>query len=115
MASSNEAHTDNHFGRPFQDVAKADTLPRTVEEVEERARDPNRPAFTQQLVDDVAALERDVSYNGQIAKGGVAATTESLYQKQQNKFKIESELARKPTEEITMDDAARMQSAEVCT
>lgn len=46
-------------------------------------------------------------------KGGPAATAQSIHDKQQTFFQKAGDLARKPVSEITREDAAEVQKAEV--
>ncbi|KAL0931434.1 seed maturation protein pm25-like protein [Colletotrichum truncatum] len=67
--------------------------------------------ITQTEASTVATLESNMTGSGPI-KGGSAATAQSLHDKQQNFVATAGEVARKPANEITKEDAAHVQSAE---
>ncbi|KAK3941041.1 hypothetical protein QBC46DRAFT_432896 [Diplogelasinospora grovesii] len=62
-------------------------------------------------VSHIAQAESDMTGRGPI-KGGPAATAQSLHDRQQNFLDVASEVARKPSDEVTKEDAARVQHAE---
>jgi hypothetical protein len=64
---------------------------------------------------EVAAIEsKETSTTGfGPVKGGPAATSQSIHDKQQRFFQKAGDLARKPVGEITKEDAAEVQKAEV--
>ena len=82
--------------------AKEDLRDRAVE---------GRP-ITQAEASRIAATESDMTGSGPI-KGGPAAAAQSLHDKQQNFMEKSGEIARKPADEITKEDAAEVQRAEV--
>ncbi|KAK1991431.1 hypothetical protein LX36DRAFT_753600 [Colletotrichum falcatum] len=59
----------------------------------------------------LAAAETDVTGFGPI-KGGTAATAQSARDRRQNFIAAAGDVARKPARDITMEDAAAVQSAE---
>ena len=68
---------------------------------------------TQEEVSAMEAAETDRTGFGPI-KGGPAATAQSIHDKQQNFFQKAGDLGRKPVRDITKEDAAEVQKAEVC-
>lgn len=80
------------------------------EDLRERAVE-GRP-ITQAEASRIASTESDMTGGGPI-KGGPAAAAQSLHDRQQNFFEKSGEVARKPLEEITKEDAAEVQKAEV--
>ncbi|GKT49807.1 uncharacterized protein ColSpa_09988 [Colletotrichum spaethianum] len=68
--------------------------------------------ITQTKASTFASVENDVTGFGPI-KGGTAATAQSVHDKQQNFISKAGDVARKPAQEITKEDAAAIQSAEV--
>ncbi|KAK1967878.1 hypothetical protein LY78DRAFT_691747 [Colletotrichum sublineola] len=66
---------------------------------------------TQTEASTLASTETDLTGFGPI-KGGTAATAQSVHDKQQNFIATASDVARKPAQEITKEDAAAIQSAE---
>ncbi len=83
---------------------------------------PPRSRLTAQVIDGrpitqseasaIAQAESDMTRRGPI-KGGTAATAQSLHDRQQNFYGVAGEVARKPSEEVTREDAARVQHFEV--
>jgi hypothetical protein len=69
--------------------------------------------ITQSEASAIAAAEFERSDAGPI-KGGSAATAQSLHDKQQNFLEKAGEVARKYPGEVTKEDAATVQRAEVC-
>ncbi|KXX73358.1 hypothetical protein MMYC01_209503 [Madurella mycetomatis] len=67
--------------------------------------------ITQSTASAIAAAESDMTHRGPI-KGGPAATAQSLHDRQENFFAAAGEVARKPTDQVTKDDAARVQHSE---
>ena len=68
--------------------------------------------ITQAEATAIAHAESDMTRRGPI-KGGTAATAQRLHDRQQNFFEVAGEVARKPSGEVTKDDAARVQRFEV--
>ncbi len=68
--------------------------------------------ITQSEASAIAQAESDMTRRGPI-KGGTAATAQSLHDRQQNFYGVAGEVARKPSEEVTKEDAARVQHFEV--
>jgi hypothetical protein len=68
--------------------------------------------ITQPEASSIAHAESDMTRRGPI-KGGPAATAQSLHDRQQNFFEVAGEVARKPSEKVTKEDAARVQHFEV--
>lgn len=68
--------------------------------------------ITQTEASTIASAESELTGLGPI-KGGSAATAQSLHDKQQNFVAKAGDVARKPANEITKEDAAQVQSAEV--
>lgn len=66
--------------------------------------------------DEVSAIESEETSRTGLGpvKGGPAATVQSIRDKQQTFFQKAGDLARKPVSEITKEDAAEVQKAEVC-
>jgi hypothetical protein len=87
----------------------APEIPRK-DELQERAVDGH--PVTKSEVSAIAQEESDLTGRGPI-KGGVAATAQSVQAKQQNYVEAAGDVSRKPTEEITKEDAAEVQKAEV--
>lgn len=69
--------------------------------------------ITQSEASAIAHAESDMTRRGPI-KGGTAATAQSLHDRQQNFYGVAGEVARKPSSEVTKEDAARVQHFEVC-
>lgn len=69
--------------------------------------------ITQAEASEIATTESDLTDGGGPIKGGSAATAQSLHDMQQKFLEVAGEVARKPADEVTKDDAAKVQSAEV--
>ncbi|WYZ39767.1 hypothetical protein EsH8_IV_000108 [Colletotrichum jinshuiense] len=67
--------------------------------------------ITQTKASTLASAETDLTGFGPI-KGGTAATAQSIHDKQQNFIATAGEVARKPAQEVTREDAAQVQKAE---
>ncbi|AEO63050.1 4cbd3ea9-f4db-4780-bb41-23d9bd7e8161 [Thermothielavioides terrestris] len=67
--------------------------------------------ITQSEASAIAAAESDMTRRGPI-KGGPAAAAQSLHDRQQNFFSVAGEVARKPSGEVTKEDAKRVQHFE---
>ncbi|KAG7289236.1 hypothetical protein NEMBOFW57_005601 [Staphylotrichum longicolle] len=67
--------------------------------------------ITQSEASAIAHAESDMTRRGPI-KGGTAATAQSLHDRQQNFYGVAGEVARKPSSEVTKEDAARVQHFE---
>ncbi|KAJ0164904.1 hypothetical protein CTA2_12926 [Colletotrichum tanaceti] len=67
--------------------------------------------ITQTQASALASAETDLTGFGPI-KGGTAATAQSTHDKQQNFIAKTGDVARKPAQKITREDAAAIQSAE---
>ncbi|KAF5001072.1 hypothetical protein FGRMN_1266 [Fusarium graminum] len=67
--------------------------------------------ITQIEASSIASEESGLTGSGPI-KGGVAATAQSLHDKQNNFLEKAGEVARKPPSEVTKEDAAEIQRAE---
>ncbi|KAL2195249.1 hypothetical protein P885DRAFT_70821 [Corynascus similis CBS 632.67] len=67
--------------------------------------------ITQSEASAIAHAESDMTRRGPI-KGGPAATAQSLHDRQQNFFGIAGDVARKPSTEVTKEDAKRVQHFE---
>ncbi|KAK4221522.1 hypothetical protein QBC38DRAFT_125498 [Podospora fimiseda] len=67
--------------------------------------------ITQSAATAIAAAESDITGRGPI-KGGPAATAQSIHDRQENLLVMAGDVARKPTNEITKEDAAKVQRAE---
>jgi hypothetical protein len=68
--------------------------------------------ITQSEASAIAHDESDMTRRGPI-KGGPAATAQSLHDRQQNFFDVAGDVARKPSGEVTREDARRVQHFEV--
>lgn len=68
--------------------------------------------ITQKEASEIAASETDMTGFGPI-KGGPASVAQSIHDRQQNFFEKAGDVARKPPDEVTKDDAAEVQKAEV--
>ncbi|TEA15680.1 hypothetical protein C8034_v002298 [Colletotrichum sidae] len=79
------------------------------EEIREQAVE-GRP-ITQAEASNLASAESEATGFGPI-KGGSAATAQSMHDKQQNFVAKAGEVARKPADQVTKEDAAQVQSAE---
>ncbi|KAG9254590.1 uncharacterized protein F5Z01DRAFT_80885 [Emericellopsis atlantica] len=66
---------------------------------------------TNDEVSHIASAESELTGTGPI-KGGKAATAQSVHDKQQNFLEKAGDVARKPAEQITKEDAAEVQKAE---
>ncbi|RYP40979.1 hypothetical protein DL767_001295 [Monosporascus sp. MG133] len=66
---------------------------------------------TQAEASAIASAESTITERGPI-KGGAAATAQSLHDRQQNFLEKAGDVARKPANEITKEDAAQVQKAE---
>ena len=62
----------------------------------------------------IAHAESEITGRGPI-KGGPASVAQSIHDKQQHYFEVAGEVARKPAQEVTQEDAAQVQRAEVRT
>uniref|UniRef100_A0A0D2YGD1 SMP domain-containing protein n=1 Tax=Fusarium oxysporum (strain Fo5176) TaxID=660025 RepID=A0A0D2YGD1_FUSOF len=82
----------------------------TKDDIKAQAVD-GRP-ITQAEAAAIASEESALTGSGPI-KGGVAATAQSLHDKQQNFLEKAGEVVRKPPTEVTKEDAAEVQRAEV--
>ncbi|KAK4187019.1 hypothetical protein QBC35DRAFT_515814 [Podospora australis] len=67
--------------------------------------------ITQSAAATIAAAESDMTGRGPI-KGGPAATAQSLHDRQENFLAAADEVAHKNAEEITKEDAAKVQHFE---
>ncbi|KAF5656127.1 seed maturation pm25 [Fusarium heterosporum] len=67
--------------------------------------------ITQTEASAIASEESGLTGGGPI-KGGAAATAQSLHDKQNNFFEKAGNVARKPSSEVTKEDAAEVQKAE---
>ncbi|KAK4238275.1 hypothetical protein C8A03DRAFT_15254 [Achaetomium macrosporum] len=67
--------------------------------------------ITQSEASAIAAAESDMTGRGPI-KGGPAAAAQSQHDRQQNFFAVAGEVARKPPEQVTKEDAAKVQHFE---
>jgi multidrug resistance efflux pump len=68
--------------------------------------------ITQSEASAIAHAESDMTRRGPI-KGGPAATAQSLHDRQQNFFEVAGDVARKPSAEVTKEDAKKVQHFEV--
>jgi len=68
--------------------------------------------ITQAEASAIAHNESDMTHRGPI-KGGRAAIAQSLHDRQENFLRVAGEVARKPSDQITREDAARVQHFEV--
>ena len=75
-------------------------------------RAANGHPITRAEVSHIASEESDLTGMGPI-KGGSAATAQSIRDRQQNYVETAGDVARKPASEITKEDAAHVQRAEV--
>jgi len=71
--------------------------------------------ITQSEASAIAHAESDMTGRRHPIKGGTAATAQSLHDRQQNFYGVAGEVARKPSGEVTREDAARVQHFEVCS
>ncbi|KZL81656.1 seed maturation protein pm25-like protein [Colletotrichum incanum] len=72
----------------------------------------NGHAISNKEVSEIAQAEKALTGNPVPAAGGLAATAQSLRDKQQNFLAKEVEIEKKPESDITNDDAKKSQSAE---
>lgn len=70
------------------------------------------PPITQSEASAIAAAESDMTGRGPI-RGGPAATAQSLHDREENFLAVAGEIARKPADQVTKEDAARVQHLEV--
>ena len=89
-------------------------MPEIPSKVELDAQAHEGQPITQAEASDIAASESLITERGPI-KGGAAATAQSLHDRQQNFLEKAGEVARKPADEVTKEDAAAVQRAEVRT
>lgn len=68
--------------------------------------------ITQPAVSAIAAAESDMTGRGPI-KGGPAATAQAIHDRQENFLAMAGDVARKPPQEVTKEDAAKVQRFEV--
>lgn len=80
------------------------------DELQERAVDGHPVTKTE--VSSIAQEETDLTGRGPI-KGGATSTAQSVQAKQQNYVEAAGDVSRKPMENITKEDAAEVQKAEV--
>jgi hypothetical protein len=73
----------------------------------------NGRPLTQAEVSSWAHQEAEQNDGNGVPKGGLASLANSLLENQQKMFEAAGEVARKAVEEITKEDAAMVQSAEV--
>ena len=92
-------------------TAEQQQLP-SLEELKERAIE-GHPITTEE-VSKIAKTETELTDGRGPIAGGVAATAQSLKAKQEHFLEVASEVSHKPVEEITKEDAAAVESAEVC-
>ncbi|KAK4164322.1 hypothetical protein QBC43DRAFT_317951 [Cladorrhinum sp. PSN259] len=67
--------------------------------------------ITQSAASAIAAAESDMTGRGPI-KGGPAATAQSIHDRQENFLAMAGDIARKPAEELTKEDVAKVQRFE---
>ncbi|KAK4114743.1 hypothetical protein N656DRAFT_843459 [Canariomyces notabilis] len=67
--------------------------------------------ITQSAASAIAAAESDMTGRGPI-KGGPAATAQSLHDREDNFLAVAGEVARKPADQVTKEDAAKVQHVE---
>ncbi|KAI0157920.1 hypothetical protein GGR52DRAFT_586714 [Hypoxylon sp. FL1284] len=67
--------------------------------------------ITQTEASELAAAETDITGFGPV-KGGPASVAQSRHDKQQNFWAKAGDVARKPADEVTKEDAAQVQKAE---
>ncbi|KAK2776563.1 seed maturation protein pm25-like protein [Colletotrichum kahawae] len=72
----------------------------------------NGHVITPQEVADIDKAEKTLTGNDHTVKNGLAATAQSMHDKQQTFLKKEADLKSKPESDITKDDAKDLQSAE---
>lgn len=78
------------------------------------ARAAEGDTITQDEVSRLAEEEAKLNNQGLPAKGSVAATAQSIHDKQENFLETAAEVKQKKPEEITKEDAAKLMSAQVC-
>ena len=84
----------------------------TLPKDELKARAVEGAPLSQEEVSAIESEETNRTGFGPV-KGGPAATAQSIHDKQQTFFQKAGDLARKPVSEITKEDAAEVQKAEV--
>ncbi|KAK3986787.1 hypothetical protein QBC44DRAFT_332752 [Cladorrhinum sp. PSN332] len=67
--------------------------------------------ITQSAAAAIAAAESNMTGRGPI-KGGPAATAQSIHDRQENLLAMAGDVARKPAEEVTKEDASKVQRFE---
>ncbi|KAF4422615.1 hypothetical protein CFRS1_v001450 [Colletotrichum fructicola] len=72
----------------------------------------NGHIITAKEVADIDKAEKALTGNDHTVKNGLAATAQSMHDKQQTFLKTEADLKRKPESDITKDDAKELQTAE---
>lgn len=82
------------------------------EELQQRAVE-GHPITTDE-VSKIAKTEAELTDGRGPIAGGVAATAQSLKAKQEHFIEVASEVSHKPVNEVTKEDAAAVESAEVC-
>lgn len=93
-------------------TAEQQQLP-SREELKERAVE-GHPITTEE-VSKIAKTEAELTDGRGPIAGGVAATAQSLKAKQEHFVEVASEVSHKPADQITKEDAAAVESAEVCS
>ncbi|KAJ3963106.1 hypothetical protein N0V92_000085 [Colletotrichum tropicale] len=72
----------------------------------------NGHIITAKEVADIDKAEKALTGNDHTVKNGLAATAQSMHDKQQTVLKMEADLKSKPESDITKDDAKELQTAE---
>ncbi|KAJ0330988.1 hypothetical protein COL922a_012125 [Colletotrichum nupharicola] len=72
----------------------------------------NGHIITAKEVADIDKAEKALTGNDHTVKNGLAATAQSMHDKQQTVLKMEADLKSKPESDITKDDAQELQTAE---
>ncbi|KAL3294783.1 seed maturation protein pm25 [Colletotrichum asianum] len=72
----------------------------------------NGHIITAKEVADIDKAEKALTGNDHTVKNGLAATAQSMHDKQQTFLKMEADLKSKPESDITKDDAKELQTAE---
>ncbi|KAF4847913.1 hypothetical protein CGCSCA4_v005174 [Colletotrichum siamense] len=72
----------------------------------------NGHIITAKEVADIDKAEKALTGNDHTVKNGLAATAQSVHDKQQTFLKMEADLKSKPESDITKDDAKELQTAE---
>ncbi|EQB51191.1 hypothetical protein CGLO_09287 [Colletotrichum gloeosporioides Cg-14] len=72
----------------------------------------NGHVITAKEVADIDKAEKALTGNDHTVKNGLAATAQSMHDKQQTVLKMEADLKSKPESDITKDDAKELQTAE---